>query len=138
MVRLGELVMILDLHRQGLCLSAIARETGIGVHNIYSIFCQLRHLENVGGRRTSREAIDREHEEAAEMATLEACGRCGLRDDHVGVGDRAEAGNRRGAPADHRGDHGCSPGARRPLQPRRRELGFFARFPSANDLSFPS
>jgi len=40
--------------------------------------------------------------------------------------------------ADHRGDHGRSRGARRPLQPRRRELGFFARFPSANDLSFPS
>ena len=29
MVRLGELVMILDLHRQGLSLSAIARQTGL-------------------------------------------------------------------------------------------------------------
>ena len=29
MVRLGELVMILDLHRQGLTLSAIARQTGL-------------------------------------------------------------------------------------------------------------
>ena len=29
MVRLGELVVILDLHRQGLSLSAIARQTGL-------------------------------------------------------------------------------------------------------------
>ena len=29
MVRLGELVVILDLHRQGLSLSSIARQTGL-------------------------------------------------------------------------------------------------------------
>ena len=29
MVKLGEVVMILDLHRQGLTVSAIARELGI-------------------------------------------------------------------------------------------------------------
>ena len=30
MIKLGELVMILDLHRQGLSVSAIARQLGIG------------------------------------------------------------------------------------------------------------
>lgn len=29
MIKLGELMMILDLHRQGLSVSAIARQTGI-------------------------------------------------------------------------------------------------------------
>src|SRR4051812_37222461 len=72
-----------ECQRRGLRAPAIARETGIAVHNIYSIFCQLRHLEKVGGRRSAKEAIDREHEEAAEMSMLKACVRCGLRGEHV-------------------------------------------------------
>lgn len=82
-----------ECQQRGLRAPAIARETGIAVHNIYSIFCQLRHLESIGGRRTAQEAIDREHEEAAEMSKLETCGRCGLRGEHVCLS--GDAGARR-------------------------------------------
>ena len=36
-IQLGELVMILDLHRQGLSVSAIARRVGIGENELVSV-----------------------------------------------------------------------------------------------------
>ena len=58
MVKLGEVVMILDLHRQGLTVSAIARELGIDRKTVRK--CITRGLEApVYGPRKPRKRSDR-------------------------------------------------------------------------------
>ena len=58
MIKLGEVVMILDLHRQGLTVSAIARELGVDRKTVRK--CIARGLEPpVYGPRKPRRANDR-------------------------------------------------------------------------------
>ncbi len=58
MVKLGELVMILDLHRQGLTVSAIARELGVDRKTVRR--CIARGLEPpvYGPRKPRKRLID--------------------------------------------------------------------------------
>ena len=58
MIKLGEVVMILDLHRQGLTVSAIARELGLDRKTVRR--CIARGLETpvYGSRRPRERLID--------------------------------------------------------------------------------
>ena len=58
MIKLGEVVMILDLHRQGLTVSAIARELGIDRKTVRK--CIARGLEPpvYGPRKPRKRLID--------------------------------------------------------------------------------
>ena len=58
MIKLGEVVMILDLHRQGLTVSAIARELGVDRKTVRR--CIARGLETpvYGPRKPRKRLID--------------------------------------------------------------------------------
>ena len=84
MIKLGELVMILDLHRQGLSVSAIARQAGVDRKTVRTYIAkgleppafralQQRMLKTPGGDREMVEilALVLQHDEQAVLTAVE-------------------------------------------------------------------
>ena len=58
MIKLGEVVMILDLHRQGLTVSAIARELGVDRKTVRKSIARGLEPPVYGPRKPRRRRID--------------------------------------------------------------------------------